>query len=199
MKTYLLILSLACAPLAPAAIIYSGLKNISIPTDNSGVYLNLDDGATAGAEFSGWDLNPFFGGFAVSNSADCQPARAGTGNTDMLVAYVYGTPVTSSLSYSSGPGGSSDHMASLGGGFPLGAPAYLAFRFTPDGAGTPAYGWMKVTFTVNLPGGQINEWAWDDSGQAIAVGAIVPEPSAWLLSTCGAMTLLVRRRGKRDL
>lgn len=194
MKKSWLLLTLVSAPLAQAAVIYSGVRNLPLPTDALGIYLNLDTGATAGAEFAGWDLNPFFGGFAVANSADFQPARAGAGNTDMLVAYTLGTLINSSLLFSSGPGGSSTHMASVGGAFPLGSPAYLGFRFTPDGAGSTAYGWMQVTFTVNQPGGQINDWAWDNSGQAISAGA-VPEPAAGLLATFGAALLWVRRRG----
>src|SRR5205823_53427 len=71
------------APPPPTSnVIYSGFQNIAIPTGFTGVYINIDNGSTAFAQFTGWDINPFFGGVGVGNSPAFQPARTGTGNQD---------------------------------------------------------------------------------------------------------------------
>lgn len=53
---------------ATADVIYFGLQNVSIPTAFNGVYLDIGTGATASMEFTGWEINPFFGGAGLGNS-----------------------------------------------------------------------------------------------------------------------------------
>ena len=67
-------LLLACVAESGAAIIYSGAKNLAIPNDFSGIYLNLTTGATANSEFSGWDFNAFFGGLGVADLGEGERA-----------------------------------------------------------------------------------------------------------------------------
>lgn len=142
-------------------VIYSGLQNIAIPTGFTGVYLNLDNGVTAFAEFSGWDVNPFFGGVGVANGAGFQPARIGSSNQDPIVRLNAGTIVDGSLLYSTGFGGSSAHVGPAANQFQPGQEAYLGFQFTTDNNAGPHFGWMRVAFTANNPGGVILDWAYD--------------------------------------
>jgi len=77
MPTSCLLFSLVAAALCGVAtaraanVIYSGVQDIPIPTDFAGVYLDPDTGAT------GWDINPFFGGVGIANSAAFQPCGMG--------------------------------------------------------------------------------------------------------------------------
>ena len=51
-------------------MVYSGIQNIAIPADFDGVFLNVVTQQHDTTEFSGWDLNPFFGGLGIANSPD---------------------------------------------------------------------------------------------------------------------------------
>jgi len=180
---------------APAAVIYSGLQNIAIPTDFDGVYLDIDTGAFSTSLITGWDINPFLGGFAIGNSADFQPARLGLNNDDPIVRLQYGALVDSSLFYSTGEGGSGDPVSHLGfasNQFEPGVEGYLGFKFStnaPTAAG-PYYGWMRVVLTNNTPGGLIKDWAYDDTGAPI----YAPEPGRAVLLLLGLFGLVIRRR-----
>src|SRR5689334_5071102 len=46
---------------AEAAIVYSGLVNLNVPSTTAGIYLNVVTGvsSTAPASAPGWDLNPW--------------------------------------------------------------------------------------------------------------------------------------------
>ena len=171
------------APSVGAAVIYRGLQNIAIPTDFTGVYLNIDNGTTGFAEFTGWDINPFFGGVGVSNSAAFQPARTGTANGDRIIALGAGATVNSSLLYSTGEGGSAGHLGVGARFFGIGQEAYLGFRFTTDGNAGPYYGWMRVVFTANTPGGIIKDWTYENGGTAIQTGNVLQAPPVSGVST----------------
>lgn len=188
-------LLLGAAGPASGVIVYSGLQNIPIPTTFDGVYLDLDSGATGTAEFNGWDINPFFGGSAVGSSADFQPAREGTGNMDTIIQLDLLDMIDSSLFYSSGETGSSNHLGAPGN-FQDGAEGYLGFRFVKNDASGPYYGWMRLTLTANTPGGLVHDWAWEDSGAAIPAG-VVPEPTHLMLSLLGFTSMLLRRQRRR--
>ena len=74
----LLLLPIAFVP-AHASVIYSFLKDFGIPTDFVGVYLDIDTGNYNYVDDplqADWDINPFFGGQGVANSAAFQPARS---------------------------------------------------------------------------------------------------------------------------
>ena len=161
------------ASAASAAVIYRGLQNIAIPTNFTGVYLNIDNGATDSVEFTGWDINPFFGGVGVGNSPAFQPARSNTANSDPIVALGVGTTVDSGLLFSTGYGGSENHLGAGSDRFGSGQEAYLGFRFMTDGNAGPLFGWMRVVFTANTPGGVIKDWAYETSGALIRTGNVL--------------------------
>ena len=166
-----------------AGLIYSNLQDISIPANFDGVYLNVETGAwntNAMSPVAGWDINPFFGGSAIWNAPAFQPVRAGTTSTSAVLNLATGTTVDGSSVFSTAtqvPGGqnvggpaygaSETHMGAGAGQFVSGSEGYLGFQLN----GTN-YGWMRVVFTNNAGGALIKEWAYDDSGAAIAVGNI---------------------------
>ncbi len=189
-----LLLCVACLP-ARAAIIYSGLQNIAIPTDFEGVYIDIDTGSFSTSLITGWDINPFFGGSAIGNSAAFQPARTGLNNDDPIVNLSYGDVVNDGLFYSTGEGGSGDPVSHLGfdsNQFQPGVEGYLGFMFTTNESSGPYYGWMHVLFTSNTASGMIYDWAYDNTGSPIAAG--VPEPGRAGLLALGLIGWAARRR-----
>lgn len=155
-----------------AAIIYSGLESIAIPTNFDGVYLDIQTGVTSTSEFAGWDFNPFFGGVGVANGPEFQPARTGTGNGDPIVRYAVGDTIGGGLLYSTDYGGSDSHLGGGFGQFGIGQEGYLAFRLITNGGLSNYYGWVRVVFTANTGGAMIKDWAYEDSGSPIVGGRV---------------------------
>jgi autotransporter-associated beta strand protein len=140
---------------ASATIIYSGFLNTTIPLDFTGTTLSIDGGM----------INLFFGGVGVANNDSLQPFRAGTDNLDTLLNFSAGTTLdATTLSLSNGYGGSEDHVGST---FTAGQEGYLGFKLN----GTD-YGWMRVVFTDNTANALIKDWAYDDAGGSLVVGAV---------------------------
>lgn len=181
---------------AGAAIVYSGLQNISIPTDFDGVFLDVDTGATGTTPITGWDINPFFGGVGIGNSAPFQPVRIGTGNLDAYKNLAFGAPISAGSSfYSSGDGGSdTDHFGAGADQFHDGVDGYLGFQFTTNSTTGPYFGWMRLSLTDNTEGALIRDWAYDDSGADIFAGMVVPEPTRVILLLAGCLAIVMRRR-----
>lgn len=171
-----------------AQIYHSGPRNIAIPADFDGVYLDLDTGTSSTTEFSGWDINPFFGGYAIANSAGFQPVRLTTANDSLVVNLAYGTIIGSGSTYASTEAGSEGHLGTNPGQFVASTDGYLGFRFTPSGGGGPYYGWMRLSLTVNTSGALIRDWGYDTTGAPIAAGATpVPEPATYACATVMAL------------
>lgn len=188
---------LACTPAVHAAVIYSGPQNIAIPTGFDGIYINIDNGATGVSSFTGWDLNPFFGGAGIANSTAFQPARTGTDNDDPILRLTVGDLVDSSRFFSTGFGGSGDpdpHLGTGAGQFTSGQEGYFGFRFTTDSSSGPYYGWMHVLLTSNTSGGLIYDWAYDNTGSPITITGAVPEPGRAALLALGLLGCIARRR-----
>ncbi len=174
MKTQF-ILAAALLTSAPAATIYSNLQDIGVPTNFTGVYLDVDTGTTSTTPATGWDINPFFGGVGVANSAAFQPVRTATGNLDAVLNLAQGTMISGGLTYSSGFGGSGDDNEHIGAGatqFQVGQEGYLGFKFMKNDGSGPYLGWMRVVFTNNTGGSMIKDWGYDDAGGSINVGRI---------------------------
>jgi hypothetical protein len=185
---------------APAAIVYSGLQNIAIPTDVDGVFIDIDGTSpmTAFSDFSGADINPFFGGMGIANNPAFQPARTSTSNLAAIVRFNAGDLINGSLNYSTGYGGSgdpNDHIGVAANQFLEGTTGFMGFRFTTNSSAGPYYGWMRVQLTSNTAGGKVIDWAYDDSGAAILAGfGVVPEPSRAMLLMLGMGVAMTHRR-----
>lgn len=180
LRCLLPVAALACA-LGPgrAALIYSGLKDLTIPTGQTGIYLDLDTGITGFDDNSppaGWDINPFFGGTGIANNAVFQPVRLGTANADAVRKLGVGAVVSSASVFSTGFGGSGDPNAHLGSGanqFQENTEGYLGFKFNTNGGAGPYYGWMRLVLTGNLAGALIKDWAYETSGFALATARVI--------------------------
>ena len=181
------LLTLPPIPQTRAATIYSNLQDISIPANFAGVYLDIDTGATSTSAFTGWDINPFFGGSVIGNSPAFQPVRIGTSNLDRVLNLAPGTVIAGSLTYASGFGGSGNighqHIGVGADQFQVSTEGYLGFKFTLNGGGGAKYGWMRVTLTNNAAGALIRDWGYDDAGGTIAVGRVQQSAAAALAQT----------------
>ena len=190
-----------CAPLCVSAqttIVYSGIKNLVIPTNFDGIYLDIDTGNTGGPELAGLDINPFFGGLGIANTPNFQPVRSGTNQMDPYVNLAPGTVVNETLTFSSGDGGTDrTHIGVSSSQFQASVAGYIGFEFTPNAGGGVRYGWMRITLTPNTTGAIIHDWAFESTGEQIYVGmTAVPEPSSSLLLSLASAAFLVRRRRK---
>ncbi len=182
-----------------AAVVSFINENIAIPTDFAGVSLDLETGVSSVSleGLAGGDLNFVFGGQAFSNDADqnattpsWQPVRADSGNTGVLENLGVGVEVGPSSTVSSSFGGSTDNFAN----FTPGERGYVGFSLIlDDGNETVAYGWVEVTLQNNDTPGMIHSWAYDDTGEPLAVAA-VPEPTQSVLIIMGLAATALRRR-----
>ncbi len=198
MKILRLLLPLATlAGSSHAAIIYSGIQNILIPTTFVGVYIDIDGGGTVAEEAAGWDINPIFGGEAIANSPSFHPVAATIALDAPILNLSFGQPVNgSSLFPSTYPGGFSSSQMHVGNGsgqFVSSSEGYIGFSFTPNLSSVLLYGWIRVDLSNTSATGLVKDWAYEDSGVAIPAGA-VPEPASAALSTVLAACLAFRRR-----
>lgn len=181
---------LGSLPALQGQVIYSGIQDIPIPADFDGVYLDLDTGTSSTTEIAGWEVNAFFGGYAIANSAAFQPVRLTTAVDSAVLNLAPGTPVGAGGTYATAEAGSEGHIGNAVGQFAGGSEGYLGFRFTPQGGGGPYYGWMRVVLTVDEPGGLIRDWAYDTTGGSLEVAA-VPEPGSVAAATAMLLGLWV--------
>ena len=169
-------LALFGAEAAAGAVTYSGLKNIAIPANFEGVYLDLATGSSGASEFSGWDLNFFFGGLGVANSDSLLPVLPGSagvasGSSIRLLSLGGEVKRTSIFTDGYGVSGAEDNSGHLGPGtsqFGDGAAGYMGFKLNRP-SDTPVYGWMQVVLTRN-GSGIIKDWAYETSGASIVSG-----------------------------
>ena len=177
-KRHGVLLGLSLLLLRPDAalseIVFSGDRNIAIPTNFDGVYINIGNGQSGSSPVSGWDLNPFFGGLFIANSPNFQPVRIGDDCEDAIIRLAPTSVIGGNLTYSSDWGGSGAEggQGHLGSGplqFADGKSGYFGFKLVSEEA-DPLYGWMQVLLTENGANGRIQSWAYETSGGSILVG-----------------------------
>lgn len=196
MKKLLVLMLCVFASSTQAAIVYSGVQNIPIATTFDGTYLDVDTATTSTSTITGWDVNFFFGGYGIANSAAFQPVRASTSNMSAVLNLAAGTLVDSLLNYATGEAGSDSHMGAGVNQFQSGTDGYIGFKFTTNSSAGPYYGWMRVDLTYNTSGALIKDWAYDDTGLGVNVGSLlaIPEPSRACLFLLGFLSVHLRRR-----
>ncbi|HEY1049619.1 MAG TPA: hypothetical protein VGE39_07680 [Prosthecobacter sp.] len=176
---------------APAAVIYSGLQNITIPNDFEGVYLNILTGQSTATQPGTWNnapmINPFFGGTAIATSDFLRPVITGT---DQIENLAYSTIVGPGSSFASGESGSSTHVGGSLNQFLLGVEGYIGYAFQTSIGGPTMYGVMRVTLDNDGSGATIHDWSYDDTGAPVSV----PEPKRTLILAAGLLCVARRRR-----
>ena len=194
----LLVLQAFAAITSQAAVIYSGLKDFTVTNNFDGIYLDVDAGNLVGIEATGWDINPFFGGEGIANSAAFQPVRTSAGLYAPVVNLAPGQTVGATSMFGSGFNGSGDPVSHVGaslGQFASGAEGYLGFKLTTNASAGPYYGWMRVVLSNTGTTGLIRDWAYDNTGSEITISA-VPEISYSTLPLICAGGMNLRRRRK---
>ena len=176
-----------------AAIVASGIRDLAISNTFQGLYLDVDAGTVVAEETVGWDINPFFSGEAVANSPSFQPVRTTVNVSSAILNLSFGQTVNTASIFASGYAGSDTHVGNGIGKFVSGSEGFIGFKLTTNGGSGPYFGWMRLTLSNTGSGGVIHEWAYEDSGTAITVGAI-PEPSALALWIAGTGCLILRRK-----
>lgn len=186
---------------ANAAIVWSGVVNLNIPSSTNGLYLNVVTGAnnlpapgTAGTTVPGWDINPWSStGFSLFSPAGLPSSVNGASTA----AYVR----TSATGGNNLPGGTViDGNSFYGTGtttWSLNSSSNIfGFRFRNEANSQIHYGWARVSLAGTLQGQprSLVEYAYEDQpGVAIAAGAI-PAPGSLALLGLGAAGLVSRRR-----
>lgn len=191
---------------APAAIVHSGLQNLSVSAvDLEGVYINFETGEIAALfpdDFyeKPW-INITLGGYGIFNADVLRPIAVTGGAsydpdalTDHYVNVPEGTTIDVSSLFVVDGWASQNHIGSSGDPdkFVVGEAGFLAFVFTNTDSATTHYGWLQ--FVPGNDSGTIVDWAFEDVPDAsIQVGA-VPEPSMLFTAAVSVAGLLSRRR-----
>lgn len=173
-----------------AAIVYSGVVNLTIPNTTNGLYINVVSGAinepgnTGGSSVAGWDLN-FWGSSSTLNFFNPGTPTGGvyfTGGGTAVSVLAGGEMIDGS-----GTWGTSNTLWNPS------ATGIVGFRFQNELTSAVHYGWGRIV--NNSPTDRhLIEFAYEDAaGVGIAAGAI-PTPGSAALLAVGAAGLVGRRR-----
>ncbi len=180
---------------ADAAIVWSGLVNITIPSNVDGVYMNVLTGqtGTSGGAVTGWDINPYGATTLQFFGATGGGFVRGLGSSGTLVDNLaQGTLINASQSFGNGNAETTGATA-----FNAGSMSNLVgFRFVNEATGQTHYGWMRILLGGAGLASQpraIIEYAYESvAGAGIGAGVIIPAPGA--IALLGLAGLVSRRR-----
>ncbi|MEM9414376.1 MAG: PEP-CTERM sorting domain-containing protein [Planctomycetota bacterium] len=163
----------AAVQTAEAAIVYSGVQNIAVPADFTGVYLDLDGiafnttGGVAGVD----DYNIWYNG-----ASQWDTFQNGSGGS-AVIGVAAGSTIDGSLAWDPG-------LPDIPDGTEL-----IAYQFSGGN-----FGWIRLSGVDSAAGTlTVVDWAFDDAGAAVQAG-VVPEPGSLALLGLSGLALLRRRR-----
>jgi hypothetical protein len=179
---------------ANAAIVWSGIVNINVPSTTSGVYLNVVTGQTGtSSSLSGWDLNPwsstalnFFNSTTSGQTVRTDMVGSGTVANNLA----QGTLISGASTFTNNTGTQTTTGLNLNSSNNL-----FGFKFWHEGAGAYRYGWVRISLGTSA-GAQprsIVEYAYEDTGAGLEAG-VVPGPAGLAALALGAAGLRSRRR-----
>jgi hypothetical protein len=173
--------AMGAAHQADAAIVWSGIVNIAIPSNIDGVYMNILTGqtGTSGTSVAGWDINPY-GSTTLQFWANTGGGYVrGLGSDSTLVDNLaQGTLINASQAFGTGTAESTGSTAFIPGSMSN----LVGFRFVNEATGATHYGWMRIllggTGLASQPRAII-EYAYESvAGAGIGAGVIIPAPGA---------------------
>lgn len=187
---------------AHAAIVYSGVVNINIPSDGGGVYLNVLTGATGSTigATPGWDVNvwgsndlAFWKGFAPGFGY----VRGLGDQANRVDNLGSGTLIDTFQSFDSGNAELTGSTAFLLDS----SDNLVGFRFVDESTGLAHYGWMRLSLDATLfaQPRTIVEYAYESvAGMGILAGATASAvPGSGLAGMMLAVVAGVGRRRRR--
>ncbi len=177
-------IALAAPAAAEAAIIYSGIVNINIPSTTSGIYINLVTGvaSTTPAGAPGWDINPW-----SSTALNIWANNSASQQDGIITNFTFGSSPTliDNLPPNSLVDGSWTYSRTATVET-TGPTAFLlnssqnsiGFRFFNEATGQYNFGWARISLSSTMAGQPrtLVEYAYEDSGQPFIAG-FVPEPT----------------------
>lgn len=180
----------AAAPMADAnAAVVTFSTPINVPNTFDGIYINLLTGATAtlGSGVPGWDFNPYNSGVSLSFFWSATPSQASgvaATTTGPYLDLAPGTTVSAASTFAQVTATANTASFQVPGTHTLG------FRFYNENTASINYGYMSMTSggSTGFPL-TINGWSFENSGAAITVPSVVPEPATGAMLTMGALAL----------
>jgi len=192
--------TVAMVPQAQAVVVTFSTP-ISVPNNFDGLYLNLLTGGTGttGASTPGWDINLYNSGVTLSLFWSATPSQASgvaATATGPYLDLAPGAVVSSASTFAQVTAGTATAAFQTVGTHTLG------FRFYNESTTAINYGYMTLVSggTTGFPL-TVSRWSFENSGGAITVPSVVPEPASGALLAAGAVLLgavKLRRQRRRQ-
>ncbi|QDV92012.1 hypothetical protein RAS2_31230 [Phycisphaerae bacterium RAS2] len=192
--------AMAASQASEAAIVWSGVVNINVPSTTAGVYLNVVTGATgATSALAGWDINPWsstslnFFSSTTSGQTVATNMRTLAGSTTTYARLAPGASIGPADPFSTNVG-----TQTVNAGAPMllnSSDNCVGFRFQNEATGQIHYGTARIQMG-GTTGGQprnIVDYAYE-STPGVGIVACAPEPSSLALLALGAVGLIRRRK-----